>query len=290
MGETSGRSRRRGEQTEERHKARESRAETWDTEEEEGKEEEGGSDGETPRGAPVEVIRVGGEVPPLEENANLLVFTPERANMLLQGVYGDFPHHNYGSHLEGGVADNAIWQRHWRRLAAQSASWYATPYEAVGRRFTAILDLECRRVLDRSWNSEIPLVFAHVVLTKKLGVHRAQENRARITRRMYLWDRGIHTGMVGDAKVEGATQEGRAASGGEEGEEAISQSYPDTMFLVSFGRPSTRQPTGRGEGVFSQMTNVPKPGDRFAEVLREKQPDMCVPPRGKSCVCSLRGI
>ena len=82
---------------------------------------------------------MGGGVPPLEENADLLVFVPERAHMLLQGVYGDFLHHNDGSHLEGVIVDNALWKRRWRRLAAQSASWYATPSGEVGRRFTAIL-------------------------------------------------------------------------------------------------------------------------------------------------------
>ena len=104
--------------------------------------------------------------------------------MLLQGVYGDFPHHNDGSHLDGGIADDATWQRCWRRLAAQSANWYATPSGAVGRRFTAILAAECRGVISQSWNSERLLVFAHVVLTKMLGVRRSWEIRARITRRM----------------------------------------------------------------------------------------------------------
>ena len=45
---------------------------------------------------------------PLEENADLPDFAPERAHLLLQEVYGDFPHHNDRSHLDGGVADNAI--------------------------------------------------------------------------------------------------------------------------------------------------------------------------------------
>ena len=49
--------------------------------------------------------------PPPEENADLPNFTPERAHLLLQGVYGDFPYHNNGSHLDGGVMDGAIWQR-----------------------------------------------------------------------------------------------------------------------------------------------------------------------------------
>ena len=45
--------------------------------------------------------------PPPEKNADLLGFTPERAHLLLQGVYGDFPHHNDGLHLDGGIPDDA---------------------------------------------------------------------------------------------------------------------------------------------------------------------------------------
>ena len=67
--------------------------------------------------------------------------------------------------------------------------WYSTPSGAVGRRFTAILAAEWRGVLNRSWNSERPLIFSHVVLTKTLGIRRDWEIRARITRRMDLWER-----------------------------------------------------------------------------------------------------
>ena len=87
-------------------------------------------------------------------------------------------------------------------------------------------------VLYRSWNSERPLVFTHIVLTKTLGVHRAQEIRVRITRWMDLWYRGLHMGLVGYAEAEGGTREGRAASGGEGGEEAKSRIYHDTVFSV----------------------------------------------------------
>ena len=110
---------------------------------------------------------------PREENADLPGFIPERAHLLLQRVYRDFPDHNDGSHLDGGIADDAAWKSRWRRLSAQSASWYATPSGALGRRFTEILAAEWRGILARSWNSERPLVFAHVVLTKTLGVRRA---------------------------------------------------------------------------------------------------------------------
>ena len=76
---------------------------------------------------------------PLEENADLPDFTLERSHLLLQGVYGYFPHQNDGSHLDERVAGDAIWQRRWRRLAAQSTIWYATPSGAVERRSMAIL-------------------------------------------------------------------------------------------------------------------------------------------------------
>ena len=74
-----------------------------------------------------------------EENSDLPGFQPDRAHLLLQGVYGNFLHHNDGAHLDRGITDGAICQRCWCQLADQSASWYAPPSGAVGRRFMAIL-------------------------------------------------------------------------------------------------------------------------------------------------------
>ena len=86
--------------------------------------------------------RGGGLAPLPEENVDLSVFHLEFVHLLLQKVYGDFPHHNGGLHLDGGIMDNNVWQCRWRRLAAHSGSWYATPSGAVGRRFTEILATE----------------------------------------------------------------------------------------------------------------------------------------------------
>ena len=65
----------------------------------------------------------GGGVTPPEENKDLPDFTPERAHLLLQGVYGYYLHPNNWSHLDRGVMDNTICQHCWRQLAAQSAIW-----------------------------------------------------------------------------------------------------------------------------------------------------------------------
>ena len=74
-------------------------------------------------------------------------------------------------------------------------------------------------MLDRKWNSEIPLVFAHVVLTKILGAQKSREIRARINRRLDLWERGIHASLVGDKLAEGRAQYGRVERHEEEEEE-----------------------------------------------------------------------
>ena len=117
---------------------------------------------------------------------NLFGFPPAIEHLLLQGIEAEFPHHNNRSHLHGGFPDDAVLQFHWRRLAAQSTSWYTTPQGAVGSRFMEILSAEWQGVLNRSWNSDRPLYFAHIILIKALGVRRARDIRQRITMRMYL--------------------------------------------------------------------------------------------------------
>ena len=98
----------------------------------------------------------------------------------------------------------------------------------------AILAVELRGVLSRSWNSKRPLVFAHVFFTKKSGVRRAREIRARISRRMDLWERGIRARLVGDAEAEGATREGRDDCRLYEEEEDIASRYHN---IVLSGNP-----------------------------------------------------
>ena len=111
----------------------------------------------------------------------------------------------------------------------------------------AILAAEWQGVLRRTWNSKSPLIFAHVVLTKTLSVRREKEIRAQITRRMDLWVRGLHVGLVGDAEVKGAFRESRAASGGEEEDKAVERSYHDTV-LSSKLRQAIRRATKRYGG------------------------------------------
>ena len=130
--------------------------------------------------------------------------------------------------------------------------------KAGTHRFTAILSAEWRGVIGRSWNSKRPLVFAHVVLTKTLGVCRAKEIRARITRWMDLWERGLHAGLVGGDKAEGAARAGRAASVGEEENEAVARSYQDTVLSGKLRQTVHRETDREGGGcllLYNQCKN-----------------------------------
>ena len=64
---------------------------------------------------------------------------------------------------------------------------------------------------------------------------------------MDLWEKGLHTGLVGDSEAEGASRESRAASGRDEEDEVVAQSYHDAV-LYSKLRQANRQATEREEG------------------------------------------
>ena len=184
---------------------------------------------------------------------------------------GDFLHHNDGMHLAGGVLNDAVWKINFRRLAAQSASWYYTPPEEVERQFTAVLAAEWRGLLNWNWNSEINLVFANVVLTKTLDARKAREIWARIDRRLDLWEKKIYAGLVGYALTEGRAQEGRIKRHVEEEEDRLACSFHITVLWGKLRQAVCWATDIEGGGVSS-------PGRR----LHEDQATGCGCPPGET--------
>ena len=170
-----------------------------------------------------------------------------------------------------------MWKSCWNRLDTQSDSWYNTPSGAVGLWFTEILDAEWKGVLNRSWKYERP-IFAHVILTKELGVYRARDIRARIKSGMDLWERGLHAGFVENMEAEGADMEGRAAIGGKEEDKTMDWKPTSQCCQGNLFRPSVEQPTGRGEGVSFRMIVVQRPGDRLQRFSRRSTRTCKSPP------------
>ena len=86
-------------------------------------------------------------------------------------------------------------------------------------------------MLNRKWNSKRLLIFAHVVLTRTLGARKVREIRSRINRRLDLWERGIHAGLVGDALAESRARGGRVKRCKEEEEGCLTHSFRITLLL-----------------------------------------------------------
>ena len=105
-------------------------------------------------------------------------------------------------------------------------------------------------------------------MTKTLGVRWAQEIRARITRHMDLWERGQHAGLVGDAEAEGAAREGRSAFSGEEEDNAVAQSFHETVLSGKLHQAVRRATDREGRGCLLLDDQCTKTGRPIADVLR----------------------
>ena len=116
--------------------------------------------------------------------ANLPGYVLMAADQRLDTVFGDHVHDNNGTHLHGGVALNALWQKRWNRTVQLPTMRYRVPRGRVGRRFVKMLALELKGVRDRRWKSGRPLVFSAVVLQKLAQVQKACDIRDWLDRRM----------------------------------------------------------------------------------------------------------
>ena len=143
-------------------------------------------------------------VPPFtpDIDADLPSYLPTAADHLLDTVFHDHAHDNDGTHLNGDIADDAVWQQHWLRMVQLHTTRYQAPPGKVGRRFIAIFTNELRGVRARQWNSERPIVFVAVILQSTPGVRRSKDIRTRITQRLDLWEQGHYKALVDDTECE----------------------------------------------------------------------------------------
>ena len=83
--------------------------------------------------------------------------------------------------------------------------------------------------------------------------------------------------MVGYAEAEGIDREGRSTSGVEEEDEAVAQSYYETVLSGKLSQAIRWSTNREGVGYLLPDNQCTKTGRPVAEVLREKHPDMRVP-------------
>ena len=114
------------------------------------------------------------------------------------GVYWDWVHGNPGTHLNGGVADDWVWQAWWRDLVVMPSRRYDAPSGKVGHQFVGMLVAELQGVRDRRWNSERFIVFQTVILKRARHVTTSHAIRRRIEKMLDAWGPGKHSMLVGD--------------------------------------------------------------------------------------------
>ena len=100
---------------------------------------------------------------------------------------------------------------------------------------------------------------------------------------MDLWERRQHAGLVGDTDAEGASREGRAALSGEEEEDAVAQSFHETVLSGKLRQAVRRVIDREGGGCLLPEEKCTKTGRPVAEVLQEKHPDMRVWVENPTC-------
>ena len=88
-----------------------------------------------------------------------------------------------------------------------------------------------------------------------------------------------------DAEAEGAAHEGRAAFSGEEEDDVVARSFHETVLSGKLRQAVRRETDREGGGCLLSGDKCTKTGRPVADVLREKYPDMRVPPvENPTCV------
>ena len=207
-----------------------------------------------------------------EVGADLPSYSLSETDKLLDAVYGDHPHTNDGTHLDGGVVGNRFWFNHWKYLVQLPTTKYSLPKGRVGRRFVQQLAREFLGVRERKWNSERPIVFQMVILQTEQPVRRMKDIRKLLNDRLDLWDQGMYTALANHA----ATQvQGPRAPRRDRDDETEARVFANT---VAGGRlrkavNNLCRPEG-GKGILHPDSISEKDGIPVIDVLRSKHPKM----------------
>ena len=70
-----------------------------------------------------------------DKEADQADYEQTAADKALDEFYGDHVHNNPGFHLDGGIADDQLWQQRWKRLVSGNPALYEAPQGRVGRKF-----------------------------------------------------------------------------------------------------------------------------------------------------------
>ena len=193
----------------------------------------------------------------------------------LIAVYGDTTHRNDGRHLTGGIDDDALWQRRYDKVTANSHGMYFPPKGAVGKEVVTTYAAELEGVRKRHWNSERPLCFLACVLRRRPGCIRSADIRRRVKNRLALWQAGKFDALIQDITSTALANAGGGSNGANE--EAAARSFHSQVMDGKLRTAVRNLCGGARGGVLGPEDPCTKTGRPVIEVLRAKHPDQRMP-------------
>ena len=156
-------------------------------------------------GAPtgMENAAAGGETAAVtgeKKSADLPDFVFTDIDRKMDAVYGDHVHQNDGTHLNGGIADDAEWQARFNTLIVLHNQQYDLPRGRVGHTFIDEFSNIIEGVIDRKWNFERAMVFMMTVLQRTSSVKKAKDVKERLDTRIQAWKDGKFDMLVQTAE------------------------------------------------------------------------------------------
>ncbi len=196
----------------------------------------------------------------------------------LIAVFGDSIHCNDGNHLDGGIADNGVWQGRYDRVVSHPHPMYNPPKGGIGQRVIAKLAREFRGMREQKWNSERTLIFAACVLRKSPGIIHARDIKRRVERRLTLWVGGQYNALVQD--IIGEAMRGVGSGQDMADKERVAQKYNHMVLDGKLHTAVCFATACNGSGVLLPQNACTKTGQPVMEVLQSKHSDTRIPNRG----------
>lgn len=106
---------------------------------------------------------------------------------------------NDGTHLDGGVVDDKLWQDRYHRLIMHPLNIHDLLSGPAGRSFIKSLCAEINGVISRSWNFERVLCFISTILQQSPDIKSTPSIRNRIKSRLQDWNDNKHNILVSSA-------------------------------------------------------------------------------------------
>ena len=189
----------------------------------------------------------------------------------LEKVYGGTIHDDDGTHLQGGISDDSLWQGYHRRLVTLTPQLYTCPGKGAGKDFIHQLCEEFDGVIERKWNSERPLVFCLAMLQKKPGITQSSDIQKCLRHRLAEWKADKHKALV--ETTERLMLDAMSNSQGGTTQEERLKKYNQLMLLGN-PRAAVRYLTDReGGGVLEPHTSSGKDDQTVEEALQSKHPE-----------------